>query len=61
MVSKTQHKNLFRDTPEGSKNKSKSVASGNHQNIYLQISSKKTSAIVTECYLCRPITLLKKL
>jgi alanine dehydrogenase len=60
MLSKTQHKNLFRNAPEGSKNKSKSVASGNHQNIYIQITSEKTSAIVTECYLCKPITLIKK-
>jgi alanine dehydrogenase len=59
MLSKTQHKNLFRNTPEGSKNKSKSVARGNHQNIYIQITSEKTSAIVTECYLCKPITLIK--
>jgi alanine dehydrogenase len=51
---------LFRNAPEGSKNKSKSVASGNHQNIYIQITSEKTSAIVTECYLCKPITLIKK-
>jgi alanine dehydrogenase len=59
MLSKTQHKKLFRNTTEGSKNKFKSVASGNHQNIYIQITSEKTSAIVTECYLCKPITLIK--